>query len=716
MSNEVEIPLKLTGVGSLKAELRSLKAEIASASDPEQMAKLAQKAGEVADKIKDANEQVKVFTTGSKFEAISNSFSSIGDDLMSLDFEGASEKAATFQKTVGSLGKAEISGAIKGLGKTVTTLGSTFVKLGAQILMNPIFLLVAVIVAIVAAIVIFLNKIGVLQKVLDFLMAPINLLIDGFKWLTDAIGLTSYAAEENAEKIKKANEEIIASSQQRAEAQGAAYDFEIEKAKISGKDTTQLEVQKSKSITNEATLRRNRMMMELKAANKIASEDNAEQRKKLKESIRQENITIRQGSRERILIQLRETQAKKEQYKKQREDAKKAAEDQAKEDAKAAAEAAKEAAARWKEKKDAIKKATEDIQKEIAVANKLVVDSTKTQQQKEVDDVKDKYAALIAEATKYKQDIVALEKARDLEIKGINDAAAKDAEDKRIAQAEKVKAENEKKYQLEDQQWLKLQELTIKNDNDAAEYRKLQAQIQFDNDTANLEDTSALYIALKSKLQTDLNLIDKETKDKALEKEREYNDLVIKAQQDLASAKYGALKGGLDMIASLAGENKKIANALFLVDKALAIGEVVVNTQKEIAAYSANPTWSLMPDGGASIKVPMIAAAKIRAATSIGTIVASSIGKFMNGGGASVSGGGGGGTAPTSNASSGNQSSIQSFVPGNLFGGGNDSNNLKSASAMDSSNQPMIVKAVVSETEITSTQNKVNKIIKNSEL
>jgi hypothetical protein len=123
-----------------------------------------------------------------------------------------------------------------------------------------------------------------------------------------------------------------------------------------------------------------------------------------------------------------------------------------------------------------------------------------------------------------------------------------------------------------------------------------------------------------------------------------------------------------------------------------------------------------MPDGGASIKVPMIAAAKIRAATSIGTIVASSIGKFMNGGGASVSGGGGGGTPPSTGGGSDNQSSIQSFVPGNLFGGGNDSNNLKSASGMDSSNQPMIVKAVVSETEITSTQNKVNKIIKNSEL
>jgi hypothetical protein len=143
MANEVEIPLKLTGVGNLKTELRILKDSIAEASDPQQMSELVAKAAELADKIKDANEQVAVFTTGSKFEAISNSFNSIQGDLAALDFEGAAEKAATFQKTVGSLGKSDITGAIKGLGKTVTTLGSTFVKLGIKILVNPIFLLAA---------------------------------------------------------------------------------------------------------------------------------------------------------------------------------------------------------------------------------------------------------------------------------------------------------------------------------------------------------------------------------------------------------------------------------------------------------------------------------------------------------------------------------------------------------------------------------------------
>jgi hypothetical protein len=73
MANEIEIPLKLSGVQSLKAELRSLKAAIAEASDPEQMAALAARAGEVADRIKDANDAVNVFASGSKFEQISNS-------------------------------------------------------------------------------------------------------------------------------------------------------------------------------------------------------------------------------------------------------------------------------------------------------------------------------------------------------------------------------------------------------------------------------------------------------------------------------------------------------------------------------------------------------------------------------------------------------------------------------------------------------------------
>jgi len=162
--NEVTIPLKLTGVGSMKSELRALKAEIANATDPAQMEALAKKAGELSDKIKDANDAVNVFASGSKFEQISNSFSGIQSSLMSLDFEEASEKSKVFASNLGKISKSDITGALKGLGGVVKNVGGAFVKLGLQIMANPIFIITAVITAIVVAIGLFLNKIGVLDK------------------------------------------------------------------------------------------------------------------------------------------------------------------------------------------------------------------------------------------------------------------------------------------------------------------------------------------------------------------------------------------------------------------------------------------------------------------------------------------------------------------------------------------------------------------------
>lgn len=635
MSNEVSIDLTLNGVGSLKSQLKQLKAAIAEASDPAQMDALAKKAGEVSDRIKDANDAVNVFASGSKFEQISSSFGGIKDSIMSLDFEEASQKAKTFQKVMGGIGKADISTALKGLGKTVTTLGATFVKLGAQILMNPIFLLTAVITAIVVAIGLFLKKIGVLDQVFKAIMTPINILIDAFKELTDWLGLTSYAAEENADRIGKANEKAIESSKKRATEVGDNYDIEIARAKAAGKDTTQIELEKSKALEKEAIYRRNKAKDEYNALNKVASADNAEKRKKLREQITAENDIIKAGKKDRALIQIADDAEQK------------ANDDAAKEKAKADAEV------RAKAYKDGLKA----IQTEIATANKLVVDSTKTQSQKEIDDTIAKYDKLIAEAKKYKQDITALESAKTLEVNNIRKADAANEETVQIESAAsaitRITASNNKKLQL-----------------------------QGEANMASFEDL------------------------------QKYNAEVKAADEALAAAKLDAVKGTLDAIGSLAGENKKVANALFLVDKALAIGQVIVNTQKEISAYASNPTWSLLPDGGAALKTAAIAGAKIRAATSIGTIVATSIGKFMNGGGGGTVGGGGNVTAPSASTPSA-QSSVPSFTPGNLFGQGNNQNNVGGG---QDTNTNITVTAVVSETEMTATQNNILKIQKSAQL
>ena len=223
--NEVEIPLKITGIGAMKAELRDLKGAIADATDPAQIAALSAKAGELKDKISDANDAVTVFASGSKFEQVSNSIGGIKDSLLSLDFEEAQQKAQVFSQVMGNLNPADLAKGFKGFMGTLSTIGGAFVKLGMTILANPIFLLVAVITAIVIAIGVFLKKIGVLDAILKAIMAPINAVIQGFKDLTDWLGLTDNAAEENAEKVKETSEANIKNIQEQGKAREDLYNL-----------------------------------------------------------------------------------------------------------------------------------------------------------------------------------------------------------------------------------------------------------------------------------------------------------------------------------------------------------------------------------------------------------------------------------------------------------------------------------------------------------
>ena len=158
--NEVEIPLKLGGIAAIKAELRDLQGQIANAGDADTMTELAQQAGALKDQIKDANEQVAIFATGSKFEAVSNSFGAIKNDLMSLDFEGASQKAAIFATTLASLKPEDLKKAFTDFKGTLKSVGDGFTSLGKTLMANPMFLIAAVIAAIVAIVVVLMQKLG----------------------------------------------------------------------------------------------------------------------------------------------------------------------------------------------------------------------------------------------------------------------------------------------------------------------------------------------------------------------------------------------------------------------------------------------------------------------------------------------------------------------------------------------------------------------------
>ena len=254
--NEVEIPIKVSGLGAIKAELRELKGEIANATDPAEIARLSMAAGELKDKISDANEAVNVFATGSKFEQVSNGFAGIKDSIMSLDFEEAATKAKTFATTLSTVNPASILAGMGSFVKMLGTLGTAFIKLGVQILMNPLFLIVAAVVAIVAAVGFFLDKIGVLQIALDYLMMPINAAIDGLKMLGDFLGVTDYEGDERrnkeAKRAKEVEAEAVATMERYDEGRkkereafnekDKAAGREIELLKANGKETYKLEL------------------------------------------------------------------------------------------------------------------------------------------------------------------------------------------------------------------------------------------------------------------------------------------------------------------------------------------------------------------------------------------------------------------------------------------------------------------------------------------
>ena len=354
--NEIEVPLKITGIGAIKKELRELKGEIASATDSEQVAKLSQRAGELKDQLADANEQVNIFASGSKFEQVSNGLGSIKNSIMSLDFAEAAEKSKLLTNAIKGINPADLAAQFKGFGQTVLGLGSAvgqamkqFIAFGISLLANPIFLLVAVITAIVVAILLLLNKMGILKKIIDFLMKPIYDLIQGFKDLTDWLGITSFAAEENAEKMLAANEQIMESSKARQETIVGNFDYEIRMAKIYGQETLDLELAKSKAIGSEAKSRLSAAEKALDAQQKLGEDADKKTIKKLKDQIKEEKNTILTQRRERNAI-VAEDAVKKEEDQQKELDKQKQHNEKI---AKANADAAKKAA-------DASKKFAED--------------------------------------------------------------------------------------------------------------------------------------------------------------------------------------------------------------------------------------------------------------------------------------------------------------------------------------------------------------------
>jgi hypothetical protein len=267
------------------------------------------------------------------------------------------------------------------------------------------------------------------------------------------------------------------------------------------------------------------------------------------------------------------------------------------------------------------------------------------------------------------------------------DASKQAAEQRKKENEEKIAAEKEAQQKLSDLR----NQLFLSTFKDENEKKKAELNLAFikekdeilANTKINESTRNELIIAARLKLNADLDalavaqrekkaaedakLLEESAKQIETENDKEYNQLQAeiakknklnadarKAELDadisLQNAKFEAASAGLNLLSSLAGQNEKIANAIFVIDKALAIAKIVVDTQREIAGYYA--ANSIFGPAGIAIATKQALVAKIRAGIGIASIAGTTIAKFKGGGAAGGAvGGSAGGAAPSVSAS-----------------------------------------------------------------
>ena len=231
MANKEEIQIKIDAavnsaeaaksLGQLKKsllEIQTLQSELGATSGP-QFDKLAQassaasaKLAETRDRIGDIVDKNRTLE-GTPVERLTGSFGLLKQAVLNLDFDKAKIGVVgllnTFTPIVdGKLvtGLAGVKGSFAMLGDGVKSLGSTFMSVGKALLTNPLFLLAAAIIAIVAVVILIMDKLGILKIIMDALGYAIGLVVKAFEALTDWLGLTTNAQEDNAESAKKNGE------------------------------------------------------------------------------------------------------------------------------------------------------------------------------------------------------------------------------------------------------------------------------------------------------------------------------------------------------------------------------------------------------------------------------------------------------------------------------------------------------------------------------
>jgi hypothetical protein len=673
----------------------------------------------------------------------------IGQSLMSLDFTRANNQAKAFAMNAKSI---DFGGAIS----QVKNLGGTFMQLGKALLTNPLFLIVAAIVAIGAAIIKLLDKLGLLKvimnaigKVFGWISDLIDALIQPLKDLTDWLGWTANAAEESAQKQADAAEKVAKATENRTESVLISIDAEIERAKIQGKNTEDLERKKVYLISFTAKKRAEADKEAYKAA-VLKGELDKEEIENLKEKARQSRLAYKSAKEDaktfEVQVAADKVNAQKDANKKLKEDADAAAKEQAAKN-KAAYEARKKQIEEERKFRAQVDKEIEDLklsliedetERELKInelkfkrlREELVKNTQYSEdQRKALKDIYDKQELKASEEINKKKTDAEIE--RQNEVNTILTELRLTEREKQFADIDAQYAELKKKLTDNATEEFKLTEeynnAILELDKKAAAEKQAildeEAKAKKEKDEAEfiaeLEKNANTLAGKKALLdeQMRLELENAElTSQQREEIEKKYRDARLAA--DIAAVQQGAnyTKQGLDAIQGLsdaifANKMQKLekgsaaelaaAKKQFEINKKLQIAQALIQgVQAVLAAYSSG---SAIPVVGA-VTGPVFAA--LAAATVVANIAKIKNSKFEGGSAAASTGGGGSASAASA--------ATPSF---NLFGQGNQMNNVSAAQDKEKSQNITINNEVkVSETEITGTQQTVKNIKETSTL
>jgi hypothetical protein len=733
--NEVIIPIKLAGLGEMKAELKQIKSDLVNATDPAEIERLSTRAGELNQKLKETNKTIKNFSTGSTVQKVGLQIGGIKDSLTNLDFSKASTQVTAFTGTLAKFKPADLTKGLGSLTSAAGKLGAQMLKMGLQLLVNPYFLLAAVIVGIVVAVVMLLKYFGVLEIVIKVMMAPLMLLIEGFKALTDMMGLTSYAADENAEAVKAAAEKSTEASKKRSEQIGNYYDQEIAMARAAGKDTVVLEIQKSKALEAQAKVRLGDAQKTLASMAHMVGEDAEKEKQALRDKINEENNIIRSADNAREVMYAANVKKVEDNAKKVADNAiavgkairaKKEADQKEYDTNRLNAERQIEDLRIAAIKDDAVREAAVLNEKYDRLRADLLKDKTKTDKEKKdlkaaFDLAEENEQAKIDEAKKKKEN-EAFQALNALKIANMVEGEAKIAAQQQVAYQASVNAAKEK-YGADSAQFAEFQEqLRLADEattkaradkkiadqqalldslnnlgltDDQRKIMAIEAQYLKEQELAN--GNAETLLALKNKYDIDIDNANIAAANAEVENNRKVRD-----------AKLAFAKDTVDGLTNLGGLLIKDQKKLEKFNKASALIQIGIDTAKAIsslvAAANMNPANSVT-GGGAGIA--QFAAGVIQIATNIAKAK-----QLLTSPSTPVTAGGG----DTGGGDTGSNTATMIPQAAQLFGSSNNANTMSAGGSTSDGGGNMMVTAVVSETQITNVQKKINMINKNSEL